>query len=85
MSQSQGAQQVLFGLLLSHFAPGEKITSEKKATLGGLFRRGGDLHHFCDSLAHVFNVIAVERGDTHATGIGAVHTELFAQANHLVF
>jgi len=43
------------------------------------------LHHFSDAGTDVVDVFAVEGCDTHAASVGAVNTELVAQAHHLVF
>ena len=43
------------------------------------------LHHLGDGLAHVVDVFAVQSSHTHATCVGAVHTEFRAQTHHLVF
>ncbi len=54
------------------------------AHAGARVRAQPGSHHLGDRLADIVDVLAVERSHAHATGVGAVHAELGAQAHHLV-
>src|SRR4051812_17438884 len=56
-------------------------TNDEGRPQAALSHGGRMSEHLRDGLADVVDVAAVQRGDAHAAGVGAVDTELVAQAD----